>query len=189
MQNEDFYIQQVIKGDTSAFAEIVRHYKDLVFTICFRILKNAEDAEEIAQDTFLKVFKKLPTFRSEAKFSTWLFRIAYNGALSQQRKKKYDHVSTDSEFVQEISFTDTGSGFQQIKSDQRKVFLSKAMQTLPSEEASIVQFFYYNELSIKEIASVTGMEPSNIKVKLHRARKRLHKALQHLLKDELEEIL
>ena len=189
MHNEDFYIQRVIQGDTSAFAELVRHYKDLVYTICFRILKNAEDAEEVAQDTFLKVFKNLSNFRQEAKFSTWIFRIAYNGALSQHRKKKHDHVSTDDRALSNVSFQDTESGFQQLKAEQRKVFLGQAIQQLPAEEASLVHFFYYNELSIKEIAAVTELEESNIKVKLHRARKHLHTALQMLLKDELEEIL
>lgn len=189
MHNEEFYIQQVIKGDTAAFAEIVRHYKDLVFTIAFRILKNAEEAEEVAQDSFLKAFRNLSTFRNEAKFSTWLFRIAYNGALSQHRKKRYDHVSTEDRQAIQVSFEDSSNGFQNLKTEQRKVYIGKAMESLSAEEASLVQFFYYSELSIKEIAEITSLDESNIKVKLHRARKRLHIALQSLLKDELEEIL
>ncbi len=187
--NEAYHIERVLKGDTNAYALLVEYYKDLVFTICFRITKNAEDAEECAQDTFLKAFKSLESFRQEAKFSTWLFRIAYNSAISKQRKLKHEFQSTDERQVQNVSFDDTESGLNQLGLDQRKHYIQAALAQLSAEDANLVTLYYYNELSLAEIHEVTGIEVSNIKVKLHRARKKLQDILQHLLKDELEEIL
>jgi RNA polymerase sigma factor (sigma-70 family) len=187
--NEAYHIERVLKGDTNAFALLVEYYKDLVFTICYRITKNAEDAEECAQDTFFKAFKNLESFRQEAKFSTWLFRIAYNNAISKQRKLKLEYQSTDERQVQNVSFDDTESGLNNLGNAQRKHYIKLALAELQGEEANLIGLYYYNELSLAEIQEVTGIEVSNIKVKLHRARKKLSVILQRLLKDELEEIL
>ena len=187
--NEAYHIERVLKGDTQAYAILVEYYKNLVFTICKRITKNDEDAEECAQDTFLKAFKSIESFRQEAKFSTWLFRIAYNTAISKGRRQKHEYQSTDDRQIQNMSFDDTESGYRSLGNEQRKHYVKLAMQTLSPEDANLVNLYYYNELSIAEINEITGMEVSNIKVKLHRARKKMQDALQRLLKDELEEIL
>jgi RNA polymerase sigma factor (sigma-70 family) len=187
--NEEYHIQRVRQGDTQAYSILVEYYKDLVFTICHRITQNAQDAEECAQDTFLKAFRNLNSFREEAKFSTWLFRIAYNTAISKQRLQKQAFSSTDERQVMNLSFDDMESGYRSLGKQQRQHYLKLAMATLHPEEANLVGLFYYNELSIAEIQEVTGIEVSNIKVKLHRARKKLQVSLQRLLKDELEEIL
>ena len=187
--NEAYHIERVLKGDTQAYAILVEYYKNLVFTICKRITKNDEDAEECAQDTFLKAFKSIESFRQEAKFSTWLFRIAYNTAISKGRRQKHEYQSTDDRQIQNMSFDDTESGYRSLGNEQRKHYVKLAMETLTPEDANLVSLYYYNELSIAEINEITGMEVSNIKVKLHRARKKMQDALQRLLKDELEEIL
>lgn len=187
--NEAYHIERVLKGDTNAFALLVEYYKDLVFTICMRITKNAEDAEECAQDTFLKAFRSLESFRQEAKFSTWIFRIAYNTAISKGRKLKLDTVDSDDRQAQNISFSDTESGLSKLGGEERKFFIQKAISQLSGEDANLVHLYYYQEMSIAEIHEVTGIDSTNIKVKLHRARKKLQDSLQRLLKDELEEIL
>ena len=132
---------------------------------------------------------RIDTFRQEAKFGTWLFRIAYNTAISKQRVQKHVHESTDDRKVLNVSFDDTESGYRSLANDQRKHFLKLALAELNPEDANLVSLYYYNELSIAEIHDVTGVDVSNIKVKLHRARKKLQESLQRLLKDELEEIL
>jgi RNA polymerase sigma factor (sigma-70 family) len=91
--------------------------------------------------------------------------------------------------VLNLSFEDTQSGLSRLGSDQRKHYLKLALGQLSGEDANLVSLYYYNELSLAEIQEVTGIEVSNIKVKLHRARKKLQDILQRLLKDELEEIL
>lgn len=187
--NEAYHLERVLKGDTQAYAILVEYYKNLVFTICKRITQNDEDAEECAQDTFVKAFRSIENFRQEAKFSTWLFRIAYNTAISKQRRQKHEFQSVDDRQVLNVSFDDTESGYRSLGNEQRKHYLKLALAALPGDEANLVSLYYYNELSIAEIQEITGMEISNIKVKLHRARKKLQDTLQRLLKDELEEIL
>jgi len=86
-KEDKFYIEKVLKGDTTAYADIVNKHKEMVFTIAVKILRNREDAEEIAQDAFVKAFQALPGFKGEARFSTWLYRIVYNAAISQSRKR------------------------------------------------------------------------------------------------------
>lgn len=187
--NEEYHLQRVRKGDSQAYAILVEYYKDLVFTICKRITQNDEDAEECAQDTFVKAFRHLDGFKGEAKFSTWLFRIAYNTAISKQRRQRQEFHSTDERQVMNLSFEDTENGYRSLGAEQRRHYLQQAIGRLSPEDANLVTLFYYNELSMAEIQEVTGIELSNIKVKLHRARKKLHEHLQYLLKDELEEIL
>jgi RNA polymerase sigma factor (sigma-70 family) len=187
-EQEAYWIQKVIDGDAAAFAHLVQQYKDLVYTIAFRITKNAEDAEEVAQDSFLKAFRYLKSFRQESKFSTWLFRIVHNTAISKQRKLKIDYASTDDRAVLNIGADELENGFHSFNFMQRRHYLRLAMEQLSGEEANLVGLFYYNELSMAEIQEVTGMEISNIKVKLHRVRKKMHDILRSLLKDELEEI-
>ena len=97
MENNDdnFYIGKVINGQTNYFSFIVEKYQDIVFSIALKVLRNREDAEEIAQESFIKAFKSLHTFKGNAKFSTWLYRITYNTCISEVRKKKIHFTSTD----------------------------------------------------------------------------------------------
>ena len=94
-QNDNYYIDRVLSGDVSAYALLVSKHKNLVFSIVLKILNNREDAEEIAQDVFLKAYQSLKKFEQKSKFSTWLYRIAYNSAISRTRKKKFEFVGGD----------------------------------------------------------------------------------------------
>ena len=86
--NDQYYITQTLQGNTQAYANLVTKYQNYVFTILIRMLKNREEAEEVAQDTFVKAFEALSTFRGESKFSSWLYSIAYRKALDTIRKNK-----------------------------------------------------------------------------------------------------
>ena len=86
--NDQILINQIIEGDTNAFSILVDQYKDLVFTLALRMLKNREEAEEVAQDTFIKTYKSLHKFKGDSKFSTWIYRVAYNSCLDRIKKNK-----------------------------------------------------------------------------------------------------
>ncbi|MFW6275762.1 MAG: sigma-70 family RNA polymerase sigma factor, partial [bacterium] len=94
-KDDNFYIEEVLKGKTNYFSYIVERYQDIVFSIAFKVLKNREDAEEMAQESFIKAYKSLHTFRGKAKFSTWMYRITYNTCISEVRKRKINFTSTD----------------------------------------------------------------------------------------------
>lgn len=186
--DEQRLIARAQNGDQGAYALMVERYKDYVFTIAVRITNNREEAEEAAQDAFVNAWRALPKFHGEAKFSTWLYRIAYNSAISMVRKKQHHFADIDTAQIPEGNITDMRHGLSELSRLQRKEFIRQALDQLSGDDAGLLQMYYFDELSISEIEAVTGWSTSNIKVKLHRTRKALYKVLQSLLKDELEEI-
>ena len=176
--DDNHLIQQVLEGNTGIFSVIVDRYKDLVFTVVIRILKNREEAEEAAQDTFLKAFHALPGFKSEARFSTWLFRIAYNTAISRTRKKQLTTLALDDRMIENYSTDEIKENIGQFDEEDRIKLLNKAIQSLGTEEQLLVSLFYQNRQNIEEIASITGLSDTNVKVKLHRIRKKLYIQMQ-----------
>lgn len=170
-QEDQFFIDKVLAGDTSAFAVLVERHKNNVFNICIKVLHNREDSEEVAQDTFLKVFEKLKTFRKEAKFSTWIFRIAYNMSISRQRKNKtkqldikdyMSETSSEEEMIERLNLEST---------EEREMLLRSAIAKLEGTQQLLLQLYYDKDLSTIEMAKITNLSESNVRVKMHRARK------------------
>jgi RNA polymerase sigma factor (sigma-70 family) len=186
-QKDDiWYIERVLNGDTQYFSYFVDKYKDIVYSISFKVLRNREDAEEMAQESFVKAFKSLHTFKGNAKFSTWLYRITYNNCISEARKKKLKFVSTDD--VQ-ISDEPEDMNFDGIPAENRAKYVKKALEKLPEDEYTLILLYYFEDKSVEEIGEVTRMSESNVKVKLFRARKKLYTILNDMLKEELYTIL
>ena len=186
-QKDDiFYIEKVKSGQTNYFSYIVERYQDIVFSIALKVLKNREDAEEMAQESFIKAYKSLHTFKGTAKFSTWLYRIAYNSCISEVRKKKQHFVSTgDVEIKDETEELNLDG----VPAENRAKYVKTALEKLHEEEYTLVLLYYFEDQSIEEISKVTKLSASNTKVKLHRARKKLYTILKKMLKDELYTIL
>ena len=91
INNDQIIIDQILEGDTNAFSVLVDRYKDLVFTLAIRMVKNREEAEEVSQDTFIKVYKSLSKFKGNSKFSTWIYKVAYNTCLDRLKKIKREY--------------------------------------------------------------------------------------------------
>jgi RNA polymerase sigma-70 factor (ECF subfamily) len=176
------YIQRVKDGDLNAFSHIVSEYQPMVFTIVFKIVNNREDAEDISQEIFLKVFKSLGSFKEESKFSTWLFRIAYNTALSEIRKRKIVFSSFDDDFST-LKEEEISEDIEDITVEERILYLEKALKTLPAEDALLITLFYMNNHSIEEISRISNLSCANVKVKLHRIRKRLVLEINKLMSE------
>jgi len=175
--DDNYYIDRVLSGDVGAYAQLVAKHKNLVFSIALKILNNREDAEEIAQDCFLKVFHALKTFERKSKFSTWLYRIVYNAAISRTRKKKPDLVPMDNYVINNHTEEEVSEGIYDIDPDIQKAMIEKAMQKLTDDENLLITLFYKGENSIEDISVITGLTMSNVKVRLHRIRKKLHEEL------------
>jgi RNA polymerase sigma factor (sigma-70 family) len=188
MENRDdsYYIGKVVSGQTNYFSFLVEKYQDIVFSIALKVLKNREDAEEMAQESFIKAYKSLHTFQGKAKFSTWLYRITYNTCISEVRKKRNYFVSTDDVQIQDEAEEMNLDG---IPEENRERYVKMAMGKLPEDEYALVLLYYFEDQSIEEISKVTGLSASNAKVKLHRARKKLYTILNDMLKDEIHTIL
>jgi RNA polymerase sigma factor (sigma-70 family) len=171
--NDQPYIDKVIKGDVNAFTHLVDAYKNMVFSLAFKMTKNREEAEEVSQDTFIKAFRNLSKFKGESKFSTWLYRIAYHACLDAIKKSKNHNSSLE---INEITFNQIKAVdhiLEGIERKERAKIMNECLLKLPEEERAIIWMFYYDELSLKEIMKVTALSEANLKVKLHRARKKL----------------
>lgn len=185
INNDQHYINKVLQGDANSFAVLVDRYKDMVFSLVIKMTKNKEEAEEVSQDTFIKAFQNLQKFKGESKFSTWLYRIAYRTCLDAIKKdKKHRNTYEVNEVtMQHIKSTDTV--LQQLERTERAEVMKACLNQLPMEEKSILWMFYFDELSLKEIIEVTNMSEANLKVKLHRARKRLLGIVKETVEPEL----
>jgi len=183
--NDQHYINLIIEGDTHAFAVLVDRYKNLVFTLSFKMLQNREEAEEVSQDEFIKVYRSLPKFKSESKFSTWLYKITYNTCLDRLRSKKRTTqiVSVDDFGEKEvrtlINVLDT------IEERERKQMIQNCLNLLPGEDSFLLTLYYFQENSLKEISKIMGINENNMKIKLFRSRIKLAGILKTQLEPEI----
>ncbi len=174
MQNKDdwYYIKRVLEGDPDAYAPLVERYKVMVYNISLKVVKRPEDAEEIAQDAFIKAYRSLKSFKGDAKFSTWLYRIVWNSSVSYLRSKKRREIEANAG-LDKIGVHDHADDKEMDDEEQRIVILKKATDSLPADEQMIITLYYYRETGIDEIARIMNLSVSNVKVKLFRTRKKL----------------
>lgn len=184
-KNDQHIIKQVVLGDATAFAHLIDKYERMVYTLAFNIVKNKEEAEEVAQDAFFKAYKNLKTFKGEADFSTWLYRIVHNTAISKIRGRKQStaDISELENKVGEHNFFE--DNVHRLEINEKKKILKQALMQLKEDDAFVLILYYYKELSVDAISETTGLSASNIKVKLHRGRKQMQLVLSKLLKEEL----
>lgn len=183
-------IEQVLTGNQAAYADLVKRHQRFVFTLAMRYAKSREDAEEIAQDCFVKVYRSLSSFQGQSKFTTWLYSIVYTTAMTFLRKKRVDTDSIDDEgtFIQvesQASVYDVNNA----ENKSRSFYLNQAIEQLLPDDAAIITLFYKGEQSLEEIAHALGMEANTVKVKLFRARQRLKEKLERNLKHEAKELI
>jgi RNA polymerase sigma-70 factor (ECF subfamily) len=179
-------ISHIKTGRVDAFKELVERHQNYVFTICYRILGNREDAEEVAQDSFVKAYNGLTNFNGQSKFTTWIYRIAMNAAISYRRKKK-----VPMETLEDFKKFDRGeiSDMVEYQKLEQKKFLQIALNSMLPDDVSVLTLFYLKELSLDEISKITGINVSTLKVKLFRARKRLAVSLKKILNEEVSSLI
>ncbi len=186
---DQIYIDKVLQGETNAFAYLVNKYKNLAYTVALKIVRNHEDAEEIAQDSFVKAYTQLHTFKGESKFSTWLYTIIYRNSISKIRKKKINTVDVDDYIIENHKADFDFPQIEALKSEEQKKYVTEAINKLSENDALLITLYHLNECSVEEIEEITGLTKTNIKVKLFRIRKKLYNELSLLLKDEVKEII
>jgi RNA polymerase sigma factor (sigma-70 family) len=172
------YIEQVLSGMINAYSYIVDRHKDKAYNLAFRICGNREEAEEIAQDSFLKAYRSLNGFKMKSSFATWLYRIVYNTAISHVRIKKKGILSLEDFPVDATDFIGNNTSEEEAEKEYRSSLINFALQKITEEERGLVSLFYYEEMSTEEISDVTGISKSNIKVKLFRARQKMSEIIE-----------
>jgi RNA polymerase sigma-70 factor, ECF subfamily len=182
-------IHRILKGEKSAFALLVEKYQNYVFTLVLRFTENREDAEEIAQDVFVKAYRSLADFRGDSKFSTWLFTITRTTCLSFLRKKKLDTQSLDNERTG-IQLVNRESGFNAngVEQKSRHAMLNQAISMLGPDDSQVLNLFYKGDQTLEEIGKIMRLDANTVKVKLHRARLRLKEKMEKHFANEVREI-
>ncbi|MFA6233489.1 MAG: sigma-70 family RNA polymerase sigma factor [Bacteroidota bacterium] len=171
-------ISRIAAGDQRGYSLLLERYRGKVMTLALRILGRTEEAEEAAQDAFIRAFRSIHQFEQRAQFSTWLYRIAYNVCMTQISRRRGRTESIDEidafEVIDETGGSDLGMEARELQSA-----VSRAVEMLRPEYASVVTLFYLHEQSHEEIAAITGLPLGTIKNRLHRARTELRRMLRH----------
>jgi RNA polymerase sigma factor (sigma-70 family) len=178
---DNVYIDRIKKGDPASYGFLVDKYKDMAYTIAMRILHNSGDAEDAAQESFVKAYQQIHRFEGKSKFSTWLYTIVYRTSVTKHQKSKAEIFSIQDHFSDVYLADDDQNQVERLQASDEQKFISKAIANLPPTESLLITLFYMNENSIKEIMEITGLTESNVKVKLFRAKKILEEQLRFLL--------
>ena len=179
-------IRQVLKGDQNAYTDIVNLYQHKLYQVCFRMLGNKQEAEDIAQEAFVRAYINLHTYDQKRKFSTWIYRIATNLCIDRIRKKKPDYY-----LDAQIAGTDGLDMYSQIAAEEQlpeeaveQMELQDRIQyeisRLPDKYRSVIVLKYIEELSLQEISEILDMPLGTVKTRIHRGREALRKQLNNL---------
>jgi RNA polymerase sigma-70 factor (ECF subfamily) len=183
---DDLYIKKVLDGQTEEFRYFIKHYKDLAFSVAFSVVKNEFTATEVVQESFVKAYENLKSFKGESKFSTWFCRIVINESFKTIRKEK--RTVSETGIDQGADFRENPAIFEALKETEQKYYINECLNRLPANESLVLRLFYLAENSIKEIREMTGWSESNTKVHLHRGRKNMQELLQKMLNTEVKSL-
>ena len=172
-KEEAHIIKEILSGKTEHYEYFLDCYGQQVFVLVDRIVSCQEEAEELTQDVFIKAFQQLSSFKAESSFSTWIYRIATNTALSAIRKRKNEVIRLDDSVFANLSDTQV-DGALEDDSEEQLQRLQRAMEQLEADERALITLYYMEEKSLAEVAFIVGLTEANVKVKLHRIRKKLY---------------
>ncbi len=181
------YIKRVTEGDVDSFRFLVEKYQKKAFSVAFSIVHNQPEAEDVVQESFIRAYRKLSSFRGDSSFSTWLLRIVVNESIKIHRKKKLEATYTaDSITVYE---PEINQSIGKLKDEEQRKYISLAMKQMPPREALVLHLFYIEDMNLKQMEEILELNADHIKVILFRARKQFLAILQLELKHELKSIL
>jgi RNA polymerase sigma-70 factor (ECF subfamily) len=167
-------VRRILDGDNSAFENIVRRWQSALTNLAFRFCRDAQIAEEMAQDAFLQIYRQLPKFRGEAAFSTWIFAISLNLYRSSLRRRKLPMESID-------TLAELAGGqlpHMQIEQREREDLVRRAVAALPPRYRDAVIVFYFREMNLTETAAILGVPEGTAKAWLHRGRELLRRKFE-----------
>jgi RNA polymerase sigma factor (sigma-70 family) len=176
---EHLIIDRILAGERSLYAGLVDRYKRYAFTIALKIIQNRPEAEEITQDAFIKAFHGLKNFNRESKFSTWLYRIAFNTAISYKRKNRQTFQDID-----HTAIAHTQESESALERKDKTKYINQALARLNEADRAALTLFYLEEFSLDEISEIMQTPANTLKVRIHRARQRVAEELKSILNQE-----
>lgn len=171
--NEADLVKRILDGEPQAFSVLLHRYQRPVHSLIRQIVSCREDAEELTQDVFVKAFTKLHSFRGGSSISTWLYRIAYNTAISATRKKRLIYPDFSEQILNNIQDDAVDECLNKEEDETLLQQMEKAVERLNPEDKALISLFYSQEKSVKEVSEIAALTPENVKVKLLRARKKI----------------
>jgi len=177
--SDNAVIERVLAGEKDLFELLIRRYNQLLFRVIRSYMNKESDAEDVMQDTYIKVYQKLYQFRYDAKFSTWLVRIGINEALQRKRRSKVKRTLEIDQFkgINQIEDTLEMNPEKQIIHSESKALIERAIDALPEKYKIVYMLREVEQLGISEISACLGLSESNVKVRIHRAKKMMKKHL------------
>lgn len=180
--NENDIIIEIQRGNTEIFSRLVDIYKNRVFSIAYKFTNDYNEAQDLSQEIFIKVFSYIPRFRFECSLSTWIYKIATNKCIDYKRKKKIQASSFNEEYNKEASLEDKSKSMDSspeeiIISDERHREIHKSIYNLPDIYKTVIIMYHLNELSYKEISEALNIPEKTVETRLYRARRLLREKL------------
>ncbi|MDR7130371.1 RNA polymerase sigma-70 factor (ECF subfamily) [Algoriphagus sp. 4150] len=188
-REDHHYIEKTLQGNMNAYGQLILKHEKYVFTLALRILKNREEAEEAAQDSFMKAYHALRTFEGNSKFTTWLYKIVYNEALGRLRKTRNHTIQLGEIEDLPCDSADYLDGLKSLQLAERKDLIRRGLDAIKPMESVALTLFYLEEQNIKEIEEIMGLTGSHVKILLHRGRKNLLDSLRNITNSELIHLL
>jgi RNA polymerase sigma factor (sigma-70 family) len=187
-QEDSDIILQVMQGQTKAYALLVDRYQNFVFTLVLRYINNREEAEEVAQDIFVKAFRSLADFRGQSKFSTWLYTIVNTTCISRLRKNQEKLIFKEHDELAHLSENNStfSNAVHLAESRSEKKLIDTAIASLPEMDSQVITLYYQHEQTMEEIGTILGLTVNNVKIRLFRARQKLKVILS---KDYMDEVI
>ena len=179
-------INQVKKGDQSAFEDVVSYFQDRIYQHCFRMVGNAHEAEDIAQEAFIRAYVNIHSFDNNRKFSTWLYRIATNLSIDRLRKRKPDFYletnikGTDGLDMHSQLATNRQLPEEEVQNLELQSYIHQQIVSLPKIYRTIIMLRYLDEFSLKEISEILDIPLGTVKTRIHRGREALRKKLRYV---------
>ena len=185
---DEEYIKEILDHHSAqAYEKLIGKYQNRVFTLCYRIIKHREEAEEVAQDVFVKGFRELGKLNDHKKFPNWLMKIAYSKAIDRTRRKSIPIAEIGS--IREDLLKEEVTPLEETIMEDRKQIIQAAIHRLEKTEAALINLYYLEDLAVRQIAEMLGMTSSNVKVKLYRARKNLRSIIRSMTKSDLKDFI
>jgi len=173
MDQEGLWVREALRGDQQAFARLVNTYQKPVYNLCYRLLGNAPEAEDAAQETFVRVYTHLKAYDPQQKLSSWVLAVASHHCIDRLRRRRLKWISLDQVVPSQPILDDRPRPEDTLLERESCVEVRNLLQSLPADYRLILVLRYWQDLSYEEMAQVVGTTESAIKSKLHRARQML----------------
>ncbi len=187
MQDDDsILIEQALAGSQKAYTELMERHRTAIYHIINKIVHNEDVANDLVQETFMKAFSALATYRSEYRFSTWLYKIAANTSIDFLRKKRIQALSLDRPLVTKDGEVDieipdySYHPERDLEQKERNFSIEEAIESLPKKYREVIVYRHKDDKSYEEIADLLGVPVGTVKARIFRARELLKKKLRHI---------